>query len=429
MQQYQKRLFRSQGGTLTLTRLSGDKSVPWQFIIITCQDALICLQSVSIYMTKEQLWYYSVKYKMYSVDLNRYKILLILWYCSVHKAWNLIWIGIGANSLHIFLSRAYFSSLWMCVFFCSNEVFRAANKSNVRSAIPCSFTDNRNLFHPDSLWVYRSSSCNSFRREKMQSPIYVITFIWNGGFMSWRHDDSQPARQHQSLRTKELASQLPWPLYLWRFLAWTMCQGNIFEFWESANVFSKLCNRRVGRCHLIHFLLNGVALPQNLLDLVNQYIYFSALTICDDDWKVVGMQILKQKSSLQLHSKFMLNLEIEMHKHTWLSVPTSLSAFAILLWYKCPFLFFPLSNGNAVNLPVSEGNIIQAPEGEGCPKCGGFVYHADQVFSKDKAYHKQCFKCTVCHRQLDSRIACDGPDRDIYCNGGWINDLNTGYSP
>ena len=81
------------------------------------------------------------------------------------------------------------------------------------------------------------------------------------------------------------------------------------------------------------------------------------------------------------------------------------------------------SNGHAINTPVSEGNIIQAPEGEGCPRCGGFVYHADQIFSKDKAYHKQCFKCTVCHRQLDSRIACDGPDRDIYCNGECIGTL------
>ena len=27
-------------------------------------------------------------------------------------------------------------------------------------------------------------------------------------------------------------------------------------------------------------------------------------------------------------------------------------------------------------------NIIQAPDGQGCPRCGGFVYHADQVFSK-----------------------------------------------
>ena len=41
------------------------------------------------------------------------------------------------------------------------------------------------------------------------------------------------------------------------------------------------------------------------------------------------------------------------------------------------------------------------------------------MFSKGQVYHKHCFKCNVCHRQLDSRIACDGPDRGIYCNGEW----------
>ena len=39
------------------------------------------------------------------------------------------------------------------------------------------------------------------------------------------------------------------------------------------------------------------------------------------------------------------------------------------------------------------------------------------VFTIFRCYHKQCFKCTVCKRQLDSRTVCDGPDKDIYCNG------------
>ena len=45
------------------------------------------------------------------------------------------------------------------------------------------------------------------------------------------------------------------------------------------------------------------------------------------------------------------------------------------------------------------------------------MYHADQIFSKGQCWHKGCFKCSTCHRVLDSRIACDGPDNDIYCNG------------
>ena len=31
------------------------------------------------------------------------------------------------------------------------------------------------------------------------------------------------------------------------------------------------------------------------------------------------------------------------------------------------------------NVPSADSKHIQAPEGQGCPKCGGFVYHADQV--------------------------------------------------
>jgi len=74
-------------------------------------------------------------------------------------------------------------------------------------------------------------------------------------------------------------------------------------------------------------------------------------------------------------------------------------------------------NTNGHNIPTVSENVIKAPEGKGCPRCGGYVYHADQVFSKGNVWHKQCFKCATCHRTLDSRIACDGPDNDVYCTG------------
>jgi len=71
-----------------------------------------------------------------------------------------------------------------------------------------------------------------------------------------------------------------------------------------------------------------------------------------------------------------------------------------------------ITNGHA----KSGNKGLEAPEGQGCPRCQCFVYHADQIFSKDQVWHKQCFKCRVCHRSLDSRTACDGPDKEIYCN-------------
>ncbi|XP_076757462.1 muscle LIM protein Mlp84B isoform X1 [Xylocopa sonorina] len=59
--------------------------------------------------------------------------------------------------------------------------------------------------------------------------------------------------------------------------------------------------------------------------------------------------------------------------------------------------------------------IAKAPEGEGCPRCGGYVYAAEQMLARGRAYHKSCYSCKACHRSLDSTLHCDGPDREIYC--------------
>ncbi|XP_059468790.1 muscle LIM protein Mlp84B-like isoform X1 [Neocloeon triangulifer] len=58
---------------------------------------------------------------------------------------------------------------------------------------------------------------------------------------------------------------------------------------------------------------------------------------------------------------------------------------------------------------------IKAPEGQGCPRCGGMVYAAEQQLAKGTMWHKKCFNCCQCHRPLDSILACDGPDKEIYC--------------
>nr|XP_053600570.1 muscle LIM protein Mlp84B isoform X7 [Plodia interpunctella] len=61
--------------------------------------------------------------------------------------------------------------------------------------------------------------------------------------------------------------------------------------------------------------------------------------------------------------------------------------------------------------------IAKAPPGEGCPRCGGYVYAAEQMLARGKGYHRRCFKCLNCNRTLDSMMHCDGPDREIYCRG------------
>jgi len=58
---------------------------------------------------------------------------------------------------------------------------------------------------------------------------------------------------------------------------------------------------------------------------------------------------------------------------------------------------------------------IKAPDGTGCPRCGGSVFAAEQKMSKGREWHKLCFNCCECHRPLDSMLACDGPDNEIYC--------------
>lgn len=65
---------------------------------------------------------------------------------------------------------------------------------------------------------------------------------------------------------------------------------------------------------------------------------------------------------------------------------------------------------------MDTATILAAP-GKGCPRCGGEVFHAELMFSKDKKYHKKCFTCKSCTRPLDSMLACDAPNGDIYCKG------------
>lgn len=58
---------------------------------------------------------------------------------------------------------------------------------------------------------------------------------------------------------------------------------------------------------------------------------------------------------------------------------------------------------------------IMAPPGQGCPRCGGAVYAAEQKLAKGSMWHKKCFNCADCSKTLDSINACDGPNKEVYC--------------
>jgi DNA-directed RNA polymerase subunit RPC12/RpoP len=64
---------------------------------------------------------------------------------------------------------------------------------------------------------------------------------------------------------------------------------------------------------------------------------------------------------------------------------------------------------------VNNTTSIKAPDGQGCPRCGGAVFAAEQQLAKGTMWHKKCFNCAECKRPLDSMLACDGPDKEIHC--------------
>lgn len=80
-----------------------------------------------------------------------------------------------------------------------------------------------------------------------------------------------------------------------------------------------------------------------------------------------------------------------------------------------PYIQFIVNSDMAPKTCIIDTAKIQAPPGQGCPRCGGVVFAAEQVLSKGREWHRKCFKCHDCQKTLDSIIACDGPDKDVYC--------------
>ena len=51
-----------------------------------------------------------------------------------------------------------------------------------------------------------------------------------------------------------------------------------------------------------------------------------------------------------------------------------------------------------------------------CPRCKGKVFSAEMIAMKTGHFHKKCFTCCNCKRALDTSNACDGPNKDVFCN-------------
>lgn len=69
------------------------------------------------------------------------------------------------------------------------------------------------------------------------------------------------------------------------------------------------------------------------------------------------------------------------------------------------------------NLSSSQGSLAKQFGGSDvCPTCQKKVYFAEQVIGPGSVkYHKLCFKCSVCRKQLDSTTMCEDKDHVLFC--------------
>ncbi|XP_013786053.1 muscle LIM protein 1-like [Limulus polyphemus] len=49
-----------------------------------------------------------------------------------------------------------------------------------------------------------------------------------------------------------------------------------------------------------------------------------------------------------------------------------------------------------------------------CPKCSKSVYAAEEMLAAGQKWHKNCFKCGLCHKSLDSTNATEHGG-ELYC--------------
>ena len=70
---------------------------------------------------------------------------------------------------------------------------------------------------------------------------------------------------------------------------------------------------------------------------------------------------------------------------------------------------------------LTETSIIKTYDNDPdkCPRCQGKVFDAEKMQMKIGNYHKKCFSCSLCKRQLDYSNACHDMD-EIYCNNCYL---------
>ena len=76
----------------------------------------------------------------------------------------------------------------------------------------------------------------------------------------------------------------------------------------------------------------------------------------------------------------------------------------------------PQTRSSDIDHKLIDTSIIKSEdEGRNCPRCGGAVFKAEEIKSKQKSYHKKCASCLACAKQLDHNNVYEGTDKEIYC--------------
>jgi len=79
-------------------------------------------------------------------------------------------------------------------------------------------------------------------------------------------------------------------------------------------------------------------------------------------------------------------------------------------------LFGPQNRASDVDLKARNTSCIKSEdEKKNCPRCGGSVFSAEGIQSKNRLYHKKCATCFGCEQQLTYNTIFDGEDNEIYC--------------